>query len=119
MATTSCTRAEQIDRYVELAALEQIMTGGTVDGGPFQALIKLHDLDNLSTSLSGALFDEVWPADADGRKWSEPETDEFNDALIRSQLLAAKLFAVLAEHAPKEVVQCVEFVEYRRALRAA
>jgi hypothetical protein len=61
MATTerTATRAELIDRYVELAALDYVASGGW--GWPTDDLFRLISLEDTAFERSDALAEELWP----------------------------------------------------------
>jgi hypothetical protein len=94
-ATATETRAERINRYVELNALNIVLRGGQKTR-PVQELFSKVDVENIAGTLSGPVWEELWPGEDDDL------SEECALADVRSYLLAAKLFERIADIAPRE-----------------
>lgn len=102
-ATVTMTRAEKIERWIELDALGCVARGGDFYAGTFHDLLTHVDSEwwAFYPSERTELFDDLWPVEED------TESDEHKLASARSALLAARLFERLLVPVDAEVTGTV------------
>jgi hypothetical protein len=89
---TDGTRAEKIERFVELSAVNTLLAGGY--RLELQEFFKAVPFDELMRDPSEALFADLWP--------DREEGDEYQVAQARADLLVAKMFERLASIGQRE-----------------
>lgn len=95
MCVTNESRAAEIERFVELSALASLIHPG-LESASLASLLRHVNVDNVAASITGELFDKLWPEDErlnDGGHEAEQEL-ELADA--RSMVLALQLRAKVA-----------------------